>query len=132
AGAGAQWERTMTGRARATSSARAPAAGPPPLTNTARRNRRPKPGGDRQRVALDEALSVAEPGEDLLALDDALGRLAAQEPAKAQLVRLRYFAGLSLAEAAACLGISEATAKRYWTVARAWLYAALPDDQDPA
>jgi RNA polymerase sigma factor (TIGR02999 family) len=102
------------------------------LIDNARRKRRPKHGGDRQRVALDEALSVADPGEDLLALDDALNRLAAQEPAKAQLVKLRYFAGLSLAEAAACLGISEATAKRYWTVARAWLYAALSEGEDPA
>src|SRR5262249_56115864 len=102
------------------------------VRDTARRKRRPKHGGDRQRVALDEALSVADPGDDLLALDDALGRLAAQEPAKAQLVKLRYFAGLSLAEAAACLGISEATAKRYWTVARAWLYAALYEVVDPA
>jgi len=102
------------------------------LIDNARRKRRPKHGGDRQRVELDEAPSVAEPGDDLLALDDALGRLAAREPLKAELVKLRYFAGLSLAEAAACLGISTATAKRYWTVARAWLYAALSDAADPA
>jgi RNA polymerase sigma factor (TIGR02999 family) len=100
------------------------------LIENARRKRRPKHGGDRQRVELDDAPSVAEPGDDPLALDDALRRLAEQEPGKAELVKLRYFAGLSLAEAAACLGISEATAKRYWAVARAWLYAALSDDGD--
>ena len=95
------------------------------LVDNARRKRRPKHGGDRKRVELDEALSLAEPRDDLLALDEALTRLAAEEPVKAELVKLRYFAGLSLEEAAACLGISPATAKRYWVVARAWLYAAL-------
>jgi RNA polymerase sigma factor (TIGR02999 family) len=100
------------------------------LIDNARRKQRPKHGGDRKRVELDDALSVAEPGEDLLALDDALNRLAALEPVKAELVKLRYFAGLSLEEAAGCLGISEATAKRYWAVARAWLYAALSEGDD--
>lgn len=95
------------------------------LVDNVRRKRRPKHGGDRKRVELDEALSLAEPRDDLLALDEALTRLAAEEPVKAELVKLRYFAGLSLEEAAACLGISPATAKRYWAVARAWLYAAL-------
>jgi RNA polymerase sigma factor (TIGR02999 family) len=98
------------------------------LIDQARRKRRPKHGGDRQRLALDEALSVSEPREDLLALDEALTRLAAEDPAKAELVKLRYFAGLSLEEAAACLGISPATAKRRWAVARAWLFAALAED----
>jgi len=97
------------------------------LIDNVRRKRRPKHGGDRQRVALTEALSVASPPEDLLALDEALSKLAQQEPAKAELVKLRYFAGLSLEEAAACLGISPATAKRYWAVARAWLFAALSE-----
>jgi RNA polymerase sigma factor (TIGR02999 family) len=97
------------------------------LVDNARRKRRPKHGGDRQRVELNDALNVAEPGDDLLALNDALDRFAAQEPVKAELVKLRYFAGLSLEEAAACLDISEATAKRYWTVARAWLFAALSE-----
>jgi RNA polymerase sigma factor (TIGR02999 family) len=97
------------------------------LIDSARRRRRPKHGGDRRRVALDEALSVSEPREDLLALDEALGRLAAEDPAKAELVKLRYFAGLSLAEAAGCLNISPATAKRRWTVARAWLFDALSE-----
>lgn len=103
------------------------------LVETARRKRRPKHGGDRQRVELEDALSVAEPHQDLLALDDAVSRLAVTEPAKAELVKLRYFAGLSLAEAASCLGISEATAKRHWAIARAWLYSALSEgDTDPA
>ena len=100
------------------------------LVEQARRKRRPKHGGDRRRVDLDEALAAADPREDVLALDEALTRLAAREPVKAELVKLRYFAGLSLEEAAACLGISPATAKRYWVVARAWLFADLsgPDD----
>jgi RNA polymerase sigma factor (TIGR02999 family) len=95
------------------------------LIDRARRKRRPKHGGDRRRIDLDEALSAADPREDLIALDEALNRLSQEEPAKAELVKLRYFAGLSLEEAAACLGISAATAKRHWAVARAWLFADL-------
>src|SRR5262249_21669048 len=98
------------------------------LIDNARRKQRPKHGGDRQQVELEEAVPTRESQPDLLALDEALTRLAEQEPAKAQLVKLRYFAGLSLEEAAACLGISLATAKRYWAVARAWLYDALADE----
>jgi RNA polymerase sigma factor (TIGR02999 family) len=98
------------------------------LVDNARRKRRAKHGGDRQRLALDElAVPADDRAEDLLALDEALTQLATQEPVKAQVVQLRYFAGLSLEETAACLGLSPATAKRYWTVARAWLYAALAD-----
>jgi RNA polymerase sigma factor (TIGR02999 family) len=97
------------------------------LIDDARRKRRPKHGGDRRRVALDEALPQAGPRHDVLALDEALTRLADQEPAKAEVVKLRFYAGLSLEEAAACLGISEATAKRWWAVARAWLFAALSE-----
>ena len=77
-------------------------------------------------------LAVDDPRQDLLALDEALTRLAAQEPVKAELVKLRYFAGLSLEEVAACLGISLATAKRYWSVARAWLFAALSEPGEQA
>jgi RNA polymerase sigma factor (TIGR02999 family) len=103
------------------------------LVDNARRKQRPKHGGGRQRVALDEALHSANPEDDLLALDEALDRLAAEEPVKAELVKLRYFAGLSLEEAATCLSISPATAKRYWAVARAWLFAALsePGERTP-
>jgi RNA polymerase sigma factor (TIGR02999 family) len=97
------------------------------LIDNARRKQRPKHGGDRRRVAMQEAVSLRDPPEDVLALDEALAQLAQEEPAKAELVKLRYFAGLSLEEAAACLGISQATAKRYWAVARAWLFAALSE-----
>jgi len=99
------------------------------LIDNARRKGRPKHGGGRQRVDLDEAVCVEEPTEDLLALDDALRQLAEKEPVKAELVKLRHFAGLSMEEAAACLGISLATAKRYWAVARAWLFAALSETE---
>jgi RNA polymerase sigma factor (TIGR02999 family) len=99
------------------------------LIDQARRKRRTKHGGGRDRVDLDEA--ALPPADDraaeLLALDEALTALARDDPAKAELVKLRYFAGLSLEDAAACLGLSPATARRHWTVARAWLYAALSD-----
>ena len=62
------------------------------------------------------------PMEDLLALDEALAKLAAEEPEKAELVKLCYFGGLSLEQAAALLGLSRATAYRHWSFARAWLY----------
>jgi RNA polymerase sigma factor (TIGR02999 family) len=99
------------------------------LIDNARRKRRPKHGGERQRVELEEAIPARQSQPDLIALDEALTRLAEQEPVKAQLVKLRYYAGVSLEEAAACLGISPATAKRYWAVARAWLYDALADKE---
>jgi RNA polymerase sigma factor (TIGR02999 family) len=99
------------------------------LIDSARKKQRPKHGGDRRRLELGElALAPDDRAEDLLALDEALSKLAEQEPIKAELVKLRYFAGLSLEQAAVCLGISPATAKRYWAVARAWLYAALSGD----
>ena len=101
------------------------------LVDNARRKKRPKHGGDRQRVELDEACPLQHAPDDLLALNEALARLASQEPIKAELVELRYFAGLSLDEAAETLGISRATAKRYWTYARAWLYAEInPEEND--
>ena len=70
---------------------------------------------------------MAAPDEKFLDLNDALTRFAASEPAKAELVKLRYFAGLSIDEAADLLGISRTTAKRHWTYARAWLLAELDD-----
>ena len=99
------------------------------LIDQARRKHRPKHGGDRSRVDLDDlaAPPTADRAADLLALHEALTALARAEPAKAELVKLRYFAGLTLEEAAACLGISLASAKRHWAVARAWLFAALSD-----
>ena len=100
------------------------------LVDNARRKRRPKHGGDRKRLPLDTlALPVEDRSHDLLALDEALTALAGREPLKAELVKLRYFAGLSVEEAAACLGISAVTAKRHWAVARARLYATLADDE---
>ena len=95
------------------------------LIDNARRKQRPKHGGDRRRVDLDQALAVAEHSDDLLALDEALTKLASQEPLKAQLVKLRFFAGLTMPEVARTLGISLATAERHWTYARVWLYAEL-------
>ena len=102
------------------------------LVERARQKKHVCHGEGRCRVELDEATLVQSgPSEDLLALDEALARLARQEPTKAALVKLRYFAGLSLDEAAEALGISLATAKRYWTYARAWLYSQLnPDEKD--
>jgi RNA polymerase sigma factor (TIGR02999 family) len=98
------------------------------LIDNARRKQRPKHGGDRRRVDLDAADSVVEaPADDLLALDEALTKLAAEEPIKAQLVKLRLFAGLSAPEAAQLLGLATRTAERYWTYARVWLYAELND-----
>jgi RNA polymerase sigma factor (TIGR02999 family) len=97
------------------------------LIDNARKKQRTKHGGGRERLDLDESLCVKEAQEELLALDEALERLAEQEPRKAELVKLRYFAGLSLEEAAACLGIAAPTAKRWWAVARAWLFDALSD-----
>ena len=75
---------------------------------------------------------MAGPRKDLLALDEALTQLAAREPVKAEFVKLRYFAGLSFAETAAILGISPATAKRYWAVARAWLFATISESGERA
>lgn len=93
------------------------------LVEDARRKARVKHGGDRQRVDLDPAdLAVDQPSTRLLALDAALKRLEAKHPAKADLVKLRHFAGLTLQQAAQALGISRSTADRNWAYARAWLY----------
>jgi RNA polymerase sigma factor (TIGR02999 family) len=98
------------------------------LVDNAKRKRRPKHGGDRVRLDLDSACAVEQSSSDrLLALDEALGRLAVEDPRKAQLVKLRYFAGMSVAEAAEVLGISRATADRYWTYAKTWLYCEMED-----
>jgi RNA polymerase sigma factor (TIGR02999 family) len=96
------------------------------LVEQARRKRSLKHGGGRRRVALGEAAcSGPEAAEELLSMNDALDQLAQEDPKKAELVKLRYFAGLSLQEAADALGISRATADRYWAYAKAWLYCAL-------
>ena len=92
------------------------------LVENARRRGRLKRGGDRSRVDLDAAQPAApETDDDLLALDEALGRLAQKDPVKAELVQLRVFAGVTLAEAAEILGLSISSADRYWAYARAWL-----------
>ena len=95
------------------------------LVENARRKRRLKHGGQLQRVPLEEADVAIEPPEeglDLIALDAALESFAVDDPRKAELVKLRYFAGLSEQEAADVLGISRPTAARWWAFARAWLY----------
>jgi RNA polymerase sigma factor (TIGR02999 family) len=98
------------------------------LIDNARRKARPKHGGGWRRVDADLAAPQPELGpEDLLALDEALDRLAKEDAAKAELVKLRCFAGLTMAEVAEALGISLATAERHWTYARAWLFAELMD-----
>jgi RNA polymerase sigma factor (TIGR02999 family) len=99
------------------------------LVESARRKSRLKHGRQYPRVDLDSACLVsAAPSLDLVALDEALSRLAETEPAKAELVKLRFFAGLTMPEAAAALDVSLATAERYWTFAKSWLYAELADD----
>lgn len=90
------------------------------LIDSARRKGTHKRGGGMKRSEL-EAVAAPGPDDQLLALDDALQKLAAADPLKAQLVELRYFAGLTGDQAAAVLGISPTTADRYWAYARAWL-----------
>jgi RNA polymerase sigma factor (TIGR02999 family) len=100
------------------------------LVDNARRKQREKHGGGRQRVALDEHMPTPPDNtDDLLALDEALLRLAAEDSEAARIVQLRYYAGLSIDEAAQALGISRAYAYQQWTFARAWLLQALSDDE---
>jgi RNA polymerase sigma factor (TIGR02999 family) len=92
------------------------------LVESARRKRRIKHGGNQQRVDFDVlACQVEAPVDDLLALDDALARLEATDEAAASLVKLRYFAGLTMPEVAAAMGVPLRTAERNWTFARTWL-----------
>jgi RNA polymerase sigma factor (TIGR02999 family) len=96
------------------------------LVENARRKGRAKHGGGRKREHPDlETLTAGAPAHDLLALHDALEQFAAHDPLKAKLVELRFFAGLTLGQAAECLDISLSTADRGWRYARAWLYAAM-------
>jgi len=98
------------------------------LVENARRKQSVKGGGDLRRVELPEA-DVPENGVsvDLIALDEAIGELEKEEPAKAKLVKLRFFGGLSVDEAAKAMGISRATAKRHWVYAKAWLFGRMND-----
>jgi RNA polymerase sigma factor (TIGR02999 family) len=100
------------------------------LVDAARRKKRLKRGGERKRLDLDQ-LEVADEAisDDLLALDEALTRLAEADPSAAELVKLRYFAGLSTPQAAEALGTSLRSAERLWTYARAWLRRAMTDHQ---
>ena len=87
-------------------------------------------GGDLQRHdVVDIEIVTPEPSADLLRLNDALERLTVRDPEKAQLVKLRYFAGLTIPQAAQALGISSTTAERHWAYARAWLHAELSRDR---
>ena len=94
------------------------------LVDNARRKKSLKRGGRYQREDLDHADACGDcglPADDLIALDDALERLAENDSVKAEVVKLRYFAGMSIEQTAVILGISPTTAKRYWSYARAWL-----------
>jgi RNA polymerase sigma factor (TIGR02999 family) len=96
------------------------------LVDNARRKRAEKHGGQLARQELDDVdIAAPAPSEDLLALDEALAKLEAEDPVKARLVKLRFFAGVSLEDAAGMLDVSPATAKRYWVYARSWLYGKL-------
>ena len=101
------------------------------LVENARRKKSLKHGGDRQRVDLHQQdLAVRETPEEILALDEALTKLAQEDPPAAQVVKLHFFAGLSIEEAATALGISRATAYRHWNYAKAWLRSALRGDRN--
>ena len=96
------------------------------LVNRAREKNRLKRGGNLRRIDLDKVeIALETPDEELLALDEALTLLTDENKVCADLVKLRFFAGQSIQEAAAALGISTSTADRYWAYARAWLFAAL-------
>ncbi|MBI3409663.1 MAG: sigma-70 family RNA polymerase sigma factor [Planctomycetes bacterium] len=98
------------------------------LVESARRKGRLQHGGNRRRIELTELPSAVAP-DDMLALDEALSRLAERDAAKAEVVKLRYFAGMTVPEVASCLSISVATVERHWAFARVWLYSELNDDQ---
>jgi len=107
------------------------------LIEQTRRKRRQKHGGGLQRVELDDAVEVADaPLQDLLELDEALNRLQSADPLAAKLVNLRYFAGLTMPQAAEALGITLRTAERNWTYARTWLHREItatdPDRRPPS
>ena len=100
------------------------------LVENARRKGRIRHGGNHQRVDLEEVASLAaEPAGDVLEVEEVFARFAALEPAKAELVKLRYYAGFSIDEAADLLGISRTTAIRHWTYARAWMLAELSEGE---
>ena len=96
------------------------------LIERARRKHRLRRGGDRQRVDLEHVtVAVDDPDETVLAIHEVLDRLAARDPLKAQIIKLRYFVGMGHQEVAAALGLAEPTVRRHWAYARSWLYAEL-------
>src|ERR1041385_8165775 len=96
------------------------------LVDHARKRKYAKRGGDAQRVSFDEVMAVSpERGADLIALDDALEKLAAIDPRKSKVVEMKFFGGLSVEEAAEALGVAPLTVKRDWKMAKAWLYNTL-------
>ena len=100
----------------------------------ARRKSRIKHGGGLKRVSIADAEPAIEPtAEEILAVDEALTRFGSEDAAAAELVKLRYFVGLSIEEAAEALGVSRATANRHWAYAKAWLRCEIgrPDDSAP-
>ena len=100
------------------------------LIEKARYKQRNKRGGDRRRIDLEDAtLAIEGPSEDVIAVDEALTRLAQEDQVVADLVKMRYFAGLNLDEIAKILGISRRTADRYWAYARAWLHREITKGQ---
>jgi RNA polymerase sigma factor (TIGR02999 family) len=100
------------------------------LVEQTRRKRRVRHGGGKQLLDLDDACALVQPpSDDLLALDEALNRLCSLNPVRAEVVKLRFFAGLTMPEVATVLGLSLPTAERYWTSARAWLYAELKEER---
>jgi RNA polymerase sigma factor (TIGR02999 family) len=103
------------------------------LVNRARDKQRLKRGGSQHRVDLEQAeLSCEVHGLEILALDEALEQLALEQPACAELVKLRFFAGLNQEESAQALGVTRRTADRYWAYARAWLFHALDEGEAKA
>ena len=100
------------------------------LVESARRKATVRHGGDLRRVPLDELQRITETPDGLIDLHDALTRFATTEPLKAKLVELRFFAGLSVTESATVLGISPATAARWWEFARLWLFAELRGEEN--
>jgi RNA polymerase sigma factor (TIGR02999 family) len=105
------------------------------LVENARRKKRIRHGGDRERADVElTALPTGEPSistDELLALEEALQKLHEHDPVKARLVTLRYFSGMTVEQAAEVLGISRVTAHRYWTYARAWLHQRISGDPAP-
>lgn len=101
------------------------------LVEQARRKERSRHGGGWKRLDLEKVdLAAEETADSLLALDEALERLATEEPIVAEVVKLRYFAGLTIEEAASALNISVRTANRHWAYAKAWLYQELNSSND--